>query len=124
MATLPNSGLETISYGVSGWSGILTTDLELLDAKLGKVMLGNAKVLGIGTVTDPTVETIQALTDSSTGTPSTTIAVTSDTVADDNFASLTKEIMAAKVDIENLRSVVIALQAELRISTGNGVLGG
>jgi len=124
MTVLSDSDLETVDYGVAGWSAIVTSNIEKLDTKLRKVLKGNTKILGVGTVTDAAAATVQTLTDSTGGTPSTTIATTTDATIDNNFASLTQEINALRVDNADLRGVINLLLAELRISTGNGVLAG
>ena len=121
------SGLNTITPGVTGWMVPLNADITLLDSKLVNVMTGS-NIPGSTTVSDVAAETAEALTDSSGGTASNTIAAVSgtpdDTNINNNFASLTDEITKLRADNAELRTKVNALLAALRKTSGCGVLSG
>jgi K+-transporting ATPase c subunit len=126
MAFLLPSNLETIAIGVSGWNAILTSNMELINTKLGHLMSADA-VPGVPTVDDPAAVTYETLTDSSTGTPATTIVAISGSGADDdindNMASLAAAVNKLNVDMGVVHTTLTELLAELRKSTGVGVLG-
>jgi len=127
MAILSPSTLETADIGTSGWNAIYTTNWEKINAKLGHPMSAN-KVPGVPTVSDPAAQTSETLTDSTGGTISNTIAAISGSGADaainNDLASLVDEINKLRADVLALRTTAVSLLAELRKTTGVGVLGG
>ena len=149
MAILSPSNLETISYGQQGWSYILTTNLQLLNTYMTKLWGPTTATYALGarpvtanatTVADPAAITQDNLTDSSAGTPSTTIgaisAVFTASEHRNNYASLTAQLAKSKADVASIRTQLIAtidycddlkaklnaLLSELRVTGGNGVL--
>ena len=127
MAVLSPSTLETVAIGTSGWNAIYSTNFTKINTKLG-IPMSSAKVPGVPTVADPAVQTSETLTDNTSGTVSNTIAAVSGTGDDsginDAIASLIDEINKLKADITVLRGNNILLRAELRASTGVGIIGG
>jgi hypothetical protein len=125
MAVL-DSGLETIvDYGQPGWSKVHDSNIEKLnDNLLGPFQADNA--LGILTRLAASGMTIQTLTDSTTGTPSTTISAVSSTGDDatinNNFSSLTAQQAKTKADLEELQTVLNDLIGKLKKTGGCGVL--
>lgn len=138
MAVLP-SGLETIPLGTQGWNDIVTSNMQLLDTKLVNVMTGN-KVLGNATVADITEADAQnpAAQTSASPTINTVSGTGDDTTINNNFTNLKTEFdkvineiadliskLTGNVTVTNSgKAKVNALLAELRKSSGNGVLGG
>ena len=148
MSVLTPSNLETIDYGTQGWNAIVTSDMQRINDKLGHLMSA-AKISGTATlannaatVTNPAAQTSETLTDSSTGTASQTIGDVGSSfdqaTLNSVHASLVDEINKLRADIaesrtreaeyktaiESLKTSHNALLAELRKTTGNGVLGG
>ena len=127
MGILSPSGLETDDIATSGWNAIYSTNFENLNAKLG-IPMSSTKVPGVPTVTDPAAQTSETLTDSTGGTPGNTISAISGSGADvginDALSSLIDEINKLRADVLVLRNNNIALLAEMRASTGVGILGG
>jgi hypothetical protein len=125
MAFLSPSHLETIAIGISGWNLILSSNMELINEKLGHPMSA-AKIPGVGVVSDPVAATHTTLTDSSGGTGTTTIGAISGSGADsginDNFSSLAEAVNKLNVDVTALYTTLNALLVELRKTTGNGIL--
>jgi len=128
MTVLSPSSLETTSYRQQGWNAISSSNMQLLNTYLtalwGPIIATYA--LGERAVINAAAATQIALTDSSGGTPSATIAAISgsgaDTDINNNLSSLTKELEAARADIAELRTQLNALLTELRTTGGNGVL--
>jgi len=127
MAVLLPSGLETCNIGTPGWNDVYSTDFDKINAKLG-IPMSSVKVPGIPTVADPAAQTSETLTDSSGGTASNTIAAISGSGADsainDVNASMVDEINKLRADVLALRTALVNTLAELRASTGVGILGG
>jgi len=127
MAILSPSTLETCDIGTSGWNAIYTTNWQKINNKLGHPMSAN-KVPGVPTVADPAAQNSETITDNTGGTVSNTIATISGSGADaainNALASLIDEINKLRVDVAELRGREVALLAELRKTTGVGVLGG
>lgn len=125
MAVLSPSNLETCAIGVSGWNAIYSGNFELINTKLGAAMAG-ASAFGDDDVSDPAVQTSEDLTDSTGGTPATTIVAVSGSGADsdinNNFASLTDQVKKLVADVDEIRDAIVALLAALRGSTGCGIL--
>ena len=128
MATLTPSGLETIATGSSGWAiinAVFTSNMQRINTYLGTMFDGD-HATGTTTIADAAAATAEALTDSSGGSASQTIAAVSgsgaDTTINNNFASLTDEIEKLRADNAELRTQLNALLAELRGTTGVGVL--
>ena len=144
--TVLTSGLETFDYGTSGWSAIEKTNLELIDVDLRGPFLATKNLGEVAqadestTQADPAAITAVALTDSTTGTATQTIAdataTFSQTITNDNNASLTDEINKLKADVDELRTKLVgtidygdtikaahnALLAKLRVTGGCGIL--
>ena len=148
MSVLSPSSLETVDYGVQGWNAIVTTNMQRINDKLGHLMSA-AKVPGTATladnaaiVTNPAAQTSEMLTDSSTGTASNTISDVGSSfdqaTLNNIHASLVDEINKLRADLAEsrtreaeyktaiaaLKTSHNALLAELRKTTGIGVLGG
>lgn len=120
------SGLETISAGQQEWMTIYNTNWQKLNTKLGASIATAAVAHGSQAVADANAATVDMLTDSSGGTPATTIAAVlgsgADTTINNNFASLTAEITKLTADNASLRSQLNALLAALRVTDGMGIL--
>ncbi len=127
MSTLSPSNLETSDIAISGWNAIYTTNWERINAKLG-IPMSSAKVPGVPTVADPATQTSEDLTDATGGAITNTITAVSGSGADalinDALASLTDEVKKLRADVLALRTNNLALRAELRATTGIGILGG
>ena len=127
MAILSPSNLEELAYGVQGWNYILTVNLQLLNTYLTKLWgptqatyaLGARAVTDYsGTCSDPTDATSDpsaitqnTLTDSTGGTPGTTISAISGSGADaainKALASIITELNAVKTDLGSVRTQLI-----------------
>lgn len=138
MSVLSPSSLETVDYGVQGWNAIVTSDMQRLNNKLGHLMSAT-KVPGTAalannaaTVTNPAAKTANALSNPDVGATFdqttlnailATIVTEFNKVVADLAESRTRE-QEYKTAIEGLKTSYNNLLAELRKSTGNGVLGG
>jgi len=117
--TVLTSGLETFDYGTQGWSAIEKANLEKIDVDLrGPFLadneLGSLQVSDeIATQADPAALTVQILTDSTGGTPGTTLAAVIGTFDDTNInnglASLAAQINKIQADLTELRTIQIAV---------------
>lgn len=127
MGVLSPSNLETCTIGTSGWNNIYSANFERINSKLGHQMSA-AKVPGVPSVADPAEQTSEELTDSTGGTSGTEITAISGSGADaainNALASLIDLVNKLTADVAELRGREVALLAELRKSTGVGVLGG
>lgn len=122
--TILAGGLETTEYGQQGWNAVHTSNMQLLDNKLLGLLLADND-LGDDTIADPDAITMDDLTDSTGGTPATTIVAISGSGADsdinNNLASLVAELTKAKADIVALRGTVETLLGLLRKTGGVGI---
>jgi hypothetical protein len=122
--TVLTGGLETTEYGQQGWNAVHSANMELLDEKLVGVLLAD-KYCSEETIADPDAVTMDDLTDSTGGTPATTLVAISgsgaDTDINNNIASLTSQLTKAKADIVALRGTVETLLGLLRITGGVGI---
>ena len=139
MPVLPDSDLETATYGTQGWNAIYSANFEKLDAKLRHVLKDNNKILGSATQSDNAGSAADPAALTTTAASLATVSGTGDdTNINNNFTELAGkiddiiadmgEIRGKLVDaidyIDTLKTSVNNLLAELRKSTGNGVLGG
>ena len=147
--TVLSTGLKTVDPGTIGWNVAVTDSLVLLNGWITTLsplflatdIMGTATVADDATVvTDPNAISTSTLTDSSGGTPSTTIVAISGSGDDANInndmASLLDQLAAAKIDEEEVRSKLIEaidycdalkakvneLLAELRVTGGCGII--
>lgn len=123
--TVLTNGLEKVdTYGAAGWNDIHDSNMEKLDGAVGGPLVAD-NALGVLQVADPLAATVQTLTDSTTGTPGTTINPVSGSGADaainDIFASLVNEINALRVDNQNLRAKLQEVINKQRKTGGCGV---
>lgn len=124
MATLP-SGLTTLSTNTVGWNAPMDANIELIDERLVEMFLAD-EVPGTSSITTVPDGSAEALTDSTTGTPTNTIndvgASFSQSTLNDNFASLVDEINKLRSDLVALQTSYNTLLSKLRKTGGVGVL--
>jgi len=119
--------LEQFEYNAEGWNGVYNTNFQKLNSFLGE-MYDAFEIPGTSTVITTPILTTELLTDNSSGTPVNTINAVSGSGADaeinNNFSSITEEIIHIKNDLENIRNKQLELLEKLRQSTGVGILDG
>lgn len=130
MAQLSGTNLFTLpAAGAQGWNSQYDDNLQEIRDRLGNIIeTATNNDPGDATVADPAATTAVTLTDSTTGAASQTIndvtASFSQTILNDNFASLVDEINKLRADNVALRTQLVSLLSELRTTTGCGVLDG
>lgn len=124
MPTLP-SGLITLTSSTQGWNAPVNTNTELLDERFVEMILAD-EVPGDSAIPNVVAGSAEALTDSTTGTASNTIndvtASFSQSVLNNNFASLTDEINKLRNDLVALQTSYNTLLSKLRKTGGVGIL--
>jgi len=117
--------LTNIPNNTAGWDALINANNDLLRTHLLE-MLNGTKNTGDDAIVDPTTITAQTLTDSTTGTPGITIndgtATYSQTITNDNNASLLTEINSLKTDLTATRATLVTLLAYLRKTGGLGLI--
>lgn len=114
---MPN--LQNIALGATGWGPIINDDIDLLNQRIG-AQLNASDPFGTDTIlnntttqADPAALTTDTLTDSSGGTPATTIVAISGSGADidinNNFASFAAQVNKIRSDLSSLRTVAIGI---------------
>ena len=119
MTILSPSNLETVEYRQQGWNAVFSANMQKINTFLIKLWgptqatyaLGSRSVTNNTTTqADPAVATAEALTDSSGGTATQTVAAVSGSGADatinNNFASLTDEINKLRTDNAVLKAAL------------------
>jgi len=147
--TILTNGYETVAYGVDGWSAIISANWEKIDSSVGNVNanannnLGDTVIAASAvTATDPLSQNSASLTNNTTGTPAGSLedatATYSQSITNDNNASILDEINKLVAEMAQSRTreteyktAILALQTSynnlliaLRTTTGCGILSG
>lgn len=101
------SGLDLVVHQIYDKSGNV-----LIGAITGASAAANVAALGAPTAVNPSAASVDALTDNTGGTPSTTLASISDTATKNAVASLAAEIAKLATDCASLRTQLTAAIAD------------
>lgn len=122
MTTLLPSTLETTPASIVNWNDIHTANMQKINTKLG-VLMSSPLVVGAPVVNDAADPSQQTITDSSTGTASTTVSATGDATTNNNFATLLARLAEIKIDLQAVKDKQDEILDVLRSDTGVGLIG-